>query len=125
MLNNTHVGGEDGPTKTSVPIDVTHKSPFATQNQITGSYSAPEGAPGFVPTSTVGLHDEEEDEYANTNLVGRGEMTEPVLQVSHAKEVSNGLDRETGPYPSPHLTSTAQGASTRTTTHLGLMEPVV
>lgn len=85
VLGNSNPA-EEGPTKTALPIDISHKSPFASPNQITGSYVPPEGAPGFVPTSSR-LHSPDDNEWANTVLVGRREMTEPVLELSQAQEV--------------------------------------
>lgn len=91
-------GGDEGPTKTAIPIDITHKSPFANVHQIPGTYVAPDGAPGFVPGGEVGRHDEDNDEFANTSLGGRGEMTQPVLSLTQAKEVGfqNRWDELTG-----------------------------
>jgi hypothetical protein len=91
VLSNSHFGGgggpDDGPTKTAELIDVNHKSPFATAQQIAGTYVAPTGAPAFKP-GRGDLHDDE-DEYANTTLMGRRELTEPVLEVAQAREVSS------------------------------------
>lgn len=77
------------PSKTAVPIDVSHNSPFASVDQIAGrSYVAPSGAPGFRPASETTHRAVEGDEWANTRLEGRRDTTEPVLTTQQAQLVS-------------------------------------
>lgn len=75
------------PSKTAVPIDVSHTSPFASRDQISGSYIPPEGAPGFRSQDGGGRW-VEESEWANTKLEGRRESTTPVLSQAQAQAVS-------------------------------------
>lgn len=78
------------PSKTAVPIDVNHSSPFASADQIAGrSYVAPSGAPGFRPVSDAPHDASEGDEWANTKLEGRRDTTEPVLTNQQAQLVSS------------------------------------
>lgn len=80
------------PSKTAVPIDVNHSSPFASVDQIAGrSYVAPSGAPGFRPASETSHNADEGDEWVNTRLEGRRDTTEPVLSTQQAQLVSRHL----------------------------------
>lgn len=102
------------PSKTAVPIDINHSSPFASVDQIAGrSYVPPTGAPGFRPTSELAHGADEEDEWANTKLEGRRETTEPVLSVQQAQAVrSNGglLERRNADYlSSAHISLHVNG----------------
>lgn len=86
-LRGPHVGVEpDTHSKTAVPIDISHKSPFASVDQIAGSYAPPDGAPGFKPSTTSAEYSPD-DEWIGTTLDGRRELTAPVLDVSQAREV--------------------------------------
>lgn len=77
------------PSKTAVPIDVNHSSPFASVDQIAGrNYVAPSGAPGFRPVSESSHKANDEDEWASTTLEGRRDTTEPVLSIQQAQSVS-------------------------------------
>lgn len=80
-------GEPEPPSKTAVPIDVSHTSPFASRDQIAGTYIAPDGAPGFRSGDSGG-HWSEEGSWANTRLEGRRESTTPVLSQAQAEAVS-------------------------------------
>lgn len=86
LQNQPGTGEAEGPTKTSQPIDISHSSPFAVKEQIAGAYIAPDGAPGFGPTTRAG-HWDEENEWANTKLVGRRPTTSVVLTLAEAQAV--------------------------------------
>lgn len=86
------------PSKTAVPIDVNHSSPFASVDQIAGrNYVAPSGAPGFRPVSDTSHKTDEEDEWATTRLEGRRDTTEPVLTIQQAQAVSIGPSASANP----------------------------
>ncbi|KAK4687988.1 hypothetical protein P7C73_g2131, partial [Tremellales sp. Uapishka_1] len=86
----------DDPKTALQPIDITHSSPFATAEQINGSYVPPSGAPGFshlAPELEKRVEDPEA-EWSGTMLLGRREGTTPVLLGIHADCVSgtSGVD---------------------------------
>nr|XP_031862300.1 uncharacterized protein CI109_002265 [Kwoniella shandongensis]KAA5529372.1 hypothetical protein CI109_002265 [Kwoniella shandongensis] len=68
-----------------IPIEVTHDTPFASAEQIAGSYSAPAGAPGFNPRNvTVKARPVGEGDWGHISLVGRRDITDQVLKPSDA-----------------------------------------
>jgi hypothetical protein len=74
----------------ALPIDITHTTPFATAQQIAGSYIAPSGAPGF---NSHGLErervaDPTAEQWQSTSLTGRREGTTPVLSAEQADKVT-------------------------------------
>ncbi|BEI91727.1 uncharacterized protein CcaverHIS019_0405470 [Cutaneotrichosporon cavernicola] len=71
------------PSRTAVPIDISHTSPFATRDQIAGTYVAPTGAPGFRDTG--GGRWDEDSESSGPKLAGRQESTTPVLSQAQAE----------------------------------------
>lgn len=101
--NLQQVTGEpEPPSKTAVPIDVSHTSPFASRDQIAGSYIAPEGAPGFRPQDG-GSRWDEDSEWANTKLEGRRESTTPVLSQAQAQAVRTDMSLYLTSKLRPHL----------------------
>ncbi|WWC73233.1 uncharacterized protein I206_107199 [Kwoniella pini CBS 10737] len=76
-----------------IPIDVTHQTPFATPEQIAGSYRPPSGAPGFNPHQVADAkhNDQNEDEWGQIRLKGRRESTAPVLQAADAHRLRRHL----------------------------------
>lgn len=87
VLNPTHVGEADPPSKTAIPINVSHTSPFASIEQIAGSYTAPTGTPGFRPSGPTSHTSEPESEWLDTRLSGRRDLTTPVLDITQAQVV--------------------------------------
>lgn len=87
-------GEPEPPSKTAVPIDISHTSPFASRDQIAGSYVAPDGAPGFRSADSRG-HWNDEGSWANVRLEGRRESTTPVLSQAQAQAVSLGIHSTT------------------------------
>ncbi|KLT39743.1 hypothetical protein CC85DRAFT_180662 [Cutaneotrichosporon oleaginosum] len=79
-------GEPEPPSRTAVPIDVSHTSPFATRDQIAGTYVPPTGAPGFRDVGD-GRWDEDSD-ISGLKLSGRRENTTPVLSQAQAEAVS-------------------------------------
>jgi hypothetical protein len=75
---------------TATPIDITHTTPFATPEQVAGSYIPPTGAPGFNSRTRVEAHaaQSDRDEWPRLSLRGRRETTTPVLTQSQADQVS-------------------------------------
>ncbi len=86
-----HRRDTSGQSRTALPIDVTHSTPFASAQRIAGSYIPPEGAPGYdphVPHVPAGQPPSAEDrEYSGTKLFGRREGTVQVLSLSGADKV--------------------------------------
>lgn len=79
----------------SIPIGITHTTPFASAEQIAGSYSAPSGAPGFDPhaegqQSRPGTGGGE-GEWPNVVLLGRREGTHVVMTQSLADHLRRKL----------------------------------
>ncbi|OCF44906.1 hypothetical protein I317_01185 [Kwoniella heveanensis CBS 569] len=76
-------------TPEPIPIDVNHNTPFATAEQIAGSYTAPTGAPGFdshshaSPKRRIG----QDEDWGHVSLMGRRDVTAPVLSVSDADQL--------------------------------------
>lgn len=100
VLGPAHPGEQEPPSKTAVPIDISHKTPFASVDQVAGSYAAPDGAPGFQPESSTQYASD--DEWSGTRLDGRREITAPVLDVGQAKEVCFVLWCRTPAYVYPN-----------------------
>ena len=75
---------------TALPIEITHQTPFATADQVAGSYIAPSGAPGFDKNAQNGSQRPkgEDEDWAGTILTGRRETTDPVLLGPYADQVS-------------------------------------
>ncbi|WVF65697.1 hypothetical protein IAT40_000428 [Kwoniella sp. CBS 6097] len=76
-------------TPEPVPIDINHNTPFATAEQISGSYTAPTGAPGFdshARSSTSSRASQHED-WGHITLLGRRDTTSPVLSVADADQL--------------------------------------
>jgi hypothetical protein len=65
----------------SDPIEVTHTTPFATAQQIAGSYIAPAGAPSFDSHEKQAVRSYEivEEKWPDTKLVGRRAGTAEIL----------------------------------------------
>ncbi|RSH95385.1 oxidation resistance protein 1 [Saitozyma podzolica] len=78
---------------TAAPIDITHTTPFATPEQVAGSYIPPTGAPGFNAHSNVEAHagQSNRDEWPRLSLRGRREVTIPVLTQSQADQLRRHL----------------------------------
>ncbi|WWC64170.1 uncharacterized protein I303_106778 [Kwoniella dejecticola CBS 10117] len=76
-----------------LPIDVTHETPFATPEQIAGSYRAPSGAPGFNPhqVATPKYKVGDDDEWGRIKLLGRRESTVPILEAANAVSLRHHL----------------------------------
>ncbi|KAK6904580.1 hypothetical protein I203_105396 [Kwoniella mangroviensis CBS 8507] len=75
-----------------VPIDITHQSPFATAEQVAGSYRAPSGAPGFDPRQNASpRYNDKDDEWGKVTLSGRRDSTEPVLTSADAYKLRGNL----------------------------------
>ncbi|KAK8843413.1 hypothetical protein IAR55_007070 [Kwoniella newhampshirensis] len=75
-----------------IPIDVTHDTPFASADQIAGSYTAPAGAPGFDPREArVKGPQRGEEEWGHIRLSGRRETTDQVLKVADADSLRQHL----------------------------------
>lgn len=78
----------ESPTPTALPIDVTHFTPFATPEQVAGSYVAPSGAPNFAPSSPIPLAASHPNmEWSGTTLIGRGPTTQQILSSHMADQV--------------------------------------
>lgn len=110
------------PSKTAVPIDINHTSPFASVDQIAGKeYVAPSGAPGFRPATEASHDADEGDDWADTRLDGRHSSTEPVLSIAQAQAVSSD------PYcvPDAHLNFAASTSSARTSEIVGFLAAIV
>jgi hypothetical protein len=78
-------GEPEPPSRTAVPIDISHTSPFATRDQIAGTYVPPSGAPGFRDTG--GGRWDDDSESSGPKLAGRRESTTPVLSQAQAEAV--------------------------------------
>lgn len=78
-------GEPEPPSRTAVPIDISHTSPFATRDQIAGTYVPPSGAPGFRDVG--GGRWDDESESPGPKLAGRRESTTPVLSQVQAETV--------------------------------------
>ena len=69
-------------------IDITHSSPFASAQQIAGSYVPPGGAPGFDPSFLIApIHVGQSDDFSGTRLLGRRDGTVSVLLHKDADKV--------------------------------------
>ncbi|WRT68916.1 uncharacterized protein IL334_005898 [Kwoniella shivajii] len=76
----------------SLPIDISHSNPFATPEQLAGSYKAPTGAPGFdahrkVPSRNV----DQDEEWGSIALLGRRDSTAPILTPKDAEQLRRFL----------------------------------
>jgi hypothetical protein len=69
--------------------EVSHVTPFATSEQLAGSYVPPTGAPSFMPTDHVKSHPHptSPEEWSGTSLNGRRSGTTRVLEPSIADKV--------------------------------------
>ncbi|KAL7421153.1 oxidation resistance protein 1 [Cryptotrichosporon argae] len=75
-------------SRTALPIDITHDSPFATPEQLAGSYVAPSGAPAFsASASGARVKVDVGEGYAGTKLLGRRELTTPVFMGNDADQL--------------------------------------
>ena len=74
---------------TAQPIDVTHFNPFASPEQIAGSYTGPSGAPGYDAhlRDAVQHASSSEDDFGGTTLRGRRAGTVEVLSRNDADKV--------------------------------------
>ena len=85
----------DSKGSTALPIEVSHTTPFATPEEVAGTYVPPSGAPGFSH-----LHEKARREGANgdeewerVRLMGRREGTLEVLSQRLADQVSKFVGR--------------------------------
>ncbi|WVQ93343.1 hypothetical protein IAU59_000411 [Kwoniella sp. CBS 9459] len=76
-------------TPEPTPIDINHNTPFATAEQIAGSYTAPTGAPGFDSHSRSSQirRAGASDDWGHVTLLGRRDGTSPILNVADADEL--------------------------------------
>jgi hypothetical protein len=73
-------------------IEVTHTTPFATREQVAGSYTAPVGAPAFNANEKRGQrHGEAVSEWPDTKLVGRRAGTSELLTPHVADSLRQAL----------------------------------
>ena len=69
-------------------IDITHVSPFASAQQLAGSYIPPTGAPAFDLNSPIAvIHAGHSDDFSGTRLLGRRDETVKVLLHKDADRV--------------------------------------
>ncbi|KIS00055.1 oxidation resistance protein 1 [Cryptococcus deuterogattii 2001/935-1] len=61
------------------PMDISHDTPFASAEQIAGSYIPPTGAPGFTQASAAGLKHHGDGMFEHLALIGRKNSTSNVL----------------------------------------------
>lgn len=61
------------------PMDITHDTPFASAEQIAGSYIPPTGAPGFTQASVLGMKHHGDGPFEPLTLIGRKDSTSNVL----------------------------------------------
>jgi hypothetical protein len=75
------------------PIEVTHTTPFATAEQIAGSYIPPGGAPSFNSHEKKQVRDSEkaEEKWPDTKLVGRRAGTAEILTPHLADSLRQAL----------------------------------
>ncbi|WVW79046.1 hypothetical protein I302_101009 [Kwoniella bestiolae CBS 10118] len=75
-----------------IPIDITHQTPFATAEQVAGSYRAPSGAPGFDPRQGISpRYNDRDEEWGHVTLSGRRDSTAPVLTTKDADQLRGHL----------------------------------
>ncbi|OXG18189.1 oxidation resistance protein 1 [Cryptococcus neoformans Tu259-1] len=81
IADQTH----NGPSKPHMrhaetsPMDITHDTPFASAEQIAGSYIPPTGAPGFTQAPVLGLRHHGDGAFEPLALIGRKNSTSNVL----------------------------------------------
>lgn len=61
------------------PMDISHDTPFASAEQIAGSYIPPTGAPGFTQASAAGQKHHGDGTFEHLALIGRKNSTSNVL----------------------------------------------
>ncbi|ODN74653.1 hypothetical protein L202_06993 [Cryptococcus amylolentus CBS 6039] len=83
---------QTSPPPLPVPIDITHKTPFASAEQLAHSYVAPTGAPGFIGQHNSSVQDIKPREYrGRVVLKGRRDSTDEVLSVPMADSLQHHL----------------------------------
>ncbi|WVN87759.1 uncharacterized protein L203_102954 [Cryptococcus depauperatus CBS 7841] len=88
QANGNTPGYQLSPTLYTEPLPVTHETPFASAEELAGSYVAPTGAPGFNNRERKsGAHLQENDEWSPVKLLGRREISEKVLGPSDAQKL--------------------------------------